>query len=152
MATLVAAGLLTSFHVNYFREFATSGGRSHLTYVTAATEPKQQALQFILSRTAGPGAVSIVSQQWWIARPLEYLALGHPNVSVSMTLDEQRQESLQDALGNGRLFFVEFAATTELASTLDWIRLRDLRVARSTIQDAGGRDLLEILQVTPTRP
>ena len=69
-----------------------------------------------------------------------------------MTLDEQRQESLQDALGNGRLFFVEFAATAELASTLDWIRLRDLRVARSTIQDAGGRDLLEILQVTPTRP
>jgi hypothetical protein len=151
MATLVAAGLLTSFYVNYIREFATSGGRSHLTYVTAATEPKQQALQFILSRTAGAGDVSIVSQQWWIARPLEYLALGYPNVSVSMTLDEQRQERLQDSLRNGRLFFVEFAATKELASTLDWIRQRDLRAARSTIQDAAGRDLLEILQVTPTR-
>jgi hypothetical protein len=150
-AVLLAAALLTTFHVNYFREFATSGGRSHLTYVTAATEPKQQAFQYILSRTDGPAAVSIVSQQWWIARPIAYLALDHPNVSVGMTLDEPRQDSLQAALANGRLFFVEFVATKELAGALDWIRQRDLRVARRTIQDAGGRDLLEILQVAPAR-
>jgi hypothetical protein len=68
-----------------------------------------------------------------------------------MTLDEPRQDSLQAALANGRLFFVEFVATKELAGALDWIRQRDLRVARRTIQDAGGRDLLEILQVAPAR-
>ncbi|MGH9370765.1 MAG: hypothetical protein ACRD15_04465, partial [Vicinamibacterales bacterium] len=48
-ATLVATSLLTSFYANYFGEFATTGGRSHLTYVTAAIEPKQQALEHILA-------------------------------------------------------------------------------------------------------
>ena len=55
-AALVAASLLASFYVNYFSEFATTGGRSHLTYVTAAIEPKQQALEHILASGRGPAA------------------------------------------------------------------------------------------------
>jgi hypothetical protein len=39
LSCLVAAGLLSSFHVNYFTAFATTGGRGHLTYATAAIEP-----------------------------------------------------------------------------------------------------------------
>ena len=54
-AAVVATSLLASFYVNYFHEFATTGGRSHLTYVTAAIEPKRQALDHVLDRRPGPG-------------------------------------------------------------------------------------------------
>ena len=53
-----AAALLGSFYVNYFRAFATTGGRSHLTYVTAPVEPKRQALIHILGRRAGATPVN----------------------------------------------------------------------------------------------
>ena len=146
-AALLAATVLTSFYVNYFREFATTGGRSHLTYVTAATEPKQQALEQILARSAGPGGVTIVTQQWWLVWPIAYLATAHPNVSVSRSLAVERQPGFQEALQSGRLFFVEFVGTPELAAEIEWIRARGLRSSSTTVRDASGRDLLEILQV-----
>jgi len=150
-ATLVATGLLRSFYVNYFVEFATTGGRSHLTYVTATIEPKQQALEHILARSAGPGRVAIATQQWWLAWPIAYLASEHPDVSVSLGLDVERHAGFSETLQNGRLFFVEFVGTPELAAAIDWIRQRGFRAARSTIRDASGRELLEILQVTAVR-
>jgi hypothetical protein len=150
-AALVATSLLTTFYVNYFGEFATTGGRSHLTYVTAATEPKQQALEYVLGRTAGPDRVMIVTQQWWLVWPITYLATGHPNVSVSRSLAVERQPGLQEVLFNGRLFFVEFVGTPELAAEIEWIRERGLSVARTTVQDRSGRDLLAVLQVTAAR-
>ena len=150
-ATLVAASLLRSFYVNYFEEFATTGGRSHLTYVTATTEPKQQALEHILARSAGPGRVTIATRQWWLAWPIAYLASGHPDVSVSMGLDVERHAGFPETLHNGRLFFVEFVGTPERAAAIDWIRQRGFRAARSTIRDASGRELLEILQITAVR-
>jgi hypothetical protein len=150
-ATLVAASLLTSFYVNYFREFSTSGGRSHLTYVTAPTEPKQQALELILARNGSTDRVTIVTHQWWLFWPIAYLALEHPNVSVNVGLQAEPQSALQEAARDGRLFFVEFVGTPQLATTIDWIRERGLRAAGTTIQDAGGRDHLEVLQVTAAR-
>lgn len=147
-AAVVAAGLLTSFYVNYFREFATTGGRSHLTYVTAPVEPKQQALERILAASRGPEHIMIVTRQWWIVWPIAYLATTHPNVSVVMSPDVEFRPDFQEALDNGRLFFVEFAGTPELASTIEWIRTRGARAATTTIHDASGRDLLEVLHVT----
>jgi hypothetical protein len=149
--TLVAASVLTSFYVNYFREFAITGGRSHLTYITAATEPKQQALEQILARAAGPNRVTIITQQWWLVWPIAYLASGRPNVSVSMGLAMEPDPAFQEALGNGRLFFVEFEGTPELATANNWIRERGLRAVSTTVQDASGRDLLKVLQVTAPR-
>jgi hypothetical protein len=150
-STLVATSLLGSFYANYFEEFATTGGRSHLTYVTAATEPKQQALEHILARSAGPDRVAIVTQQWWLVWPIAYLATEHPNVSVSMGLDVERQAGFSEALHKGRLFFVEFVGTPERAAAIDWIRKRGFPAARTTIRDASGRELLEVLQVTAAR-
>ena len=148
---LVAAGVLASFYVNYFREFAVTGGRSHLTYVTAATEPKQQALEQILARAPGPNRVTIITQQWWLVWPIAYLATERPNVSVSMGLAMEKDQAFQEALHNGRLFFVEFEGTPELATAIEWIRARGLHAVTTTVRDASGRDLLEILQVTSPR-
>lgn len=150
-ATVVATSVLTSFYVNYFREFATTGGRSHLTYVTAPTEPKQQALDLILARSGSYDRVTIITQQWWLFWPMAYLALEHPNVSVRMDLQAEGQSDLQEKARNGRLYFVEFVGTPQRASTIGWIRERGLRAASTTILDAGGRDHLEVLQVTAAR-
>ncbi len=148
LSTLVAASLLISFYVNFFREFRTTGGRSHLAYVTATTEPKQQVLEHILASSPGSDRVAIVTQQWWLFWPIAYLASERPNVAVSMAADAERQPGFEDTLHNGRLYFVEFAGTPELAGTIDWIGQRGLNAASTTIRDASGRDLLEILQVT----
>ena len=52
---------------------------------------------------------------------------------------------------SGRLFFVEFVGTPERAAAIDWIRQRGFPAARTTIRDASGRELLEVLQVTAGR-
>jgi hypothetical protein len=150
VSALVAASLLTSFYVNFFRAFATTGGRSHLAYVTAPIEPKQQALEYILARTGGEH-VTIATRQWWLFWPIAYLATEHPNVSVLMNAAGEHQADLQDAPKSGNLFFVEFAGTPELADANRWIVERGLHASAITIQDASGRDLLNVLQVAAAR-
>jgi hypothetical protein len=145
-ALLIA--LAGSFHVNYFEQFATTGGRSHLTYVTASVEPKQQAFDHIVGRSAGAGPVAVGSEQWWLYRPLAYLATGHSNMVVSASTDLMRQPGYDEALRAGRLFFVEFSETRELATTRQWIEQHGLRADTMLVRDAKGRALVEILQVS----
>jgi hypothetical protein len=150
-ATLVATSVLASFYVNYFREFATTGGRSHPTYMTAAIEPKRQAFEQILARRSSRDRVMIVAQQWWHFWPIAYLAQGQTKVSVAMSLSAESQPQFQVALYNGQLFFVEFVGSPELTRAIDWIRERGLRSTTTAVQDASGQDLLEILHVTAAR-
>ena len=144
-SSLAAAAVLAGFYVNFFREFATTGGRGHLTYVTSAIEPKQQALEHILGRAGGSDRIVIVSQQWWIWRPIAYLAARDARVAVSERLDFG--EASDRALPGRRLFLVEFAGLPELASALEWIRVRGLRSSPTVITDAGGRALLVVVEV-----
>jgi hypothetical protein len=146
-SALLAAGLLASFYVNYFREFATTGGRSHLTYVTAPIEPKQQALERILASTGASGRATIATQEYWLHLPIAYLATPHPSVSVVRGLGDALWAA--DVAEGRRLFFVEFANTPQLARADDWIRARGLGAERTLVRDAGGRDHLVILEVTP---
>ena len=152
IATVTAVGLAialsSSFYANYFGQFARTGGRSHLTYVTAAIEPKQQAFEHILAASPGPGAVAVGSQQWWLYKPLAYLATVHPQIAVTETHALTRWPGYEDALTHGRLFFVEFADTRELTSTMQWIEQHGLRAENTVVRDASGRNLLEILQVS----
>ena len=146
-SSLIAAGVLASFHVNFFGEFAATGGRGHLTYVTAPVEPKRQALEHILARAGASDRVTIVSRQWWIWRPIAYLATQDRRVSVSERLDVDEASGTLAIVGR-RLFFVEFADSPELTATLGWLRDRGLQSTATTITDAGGRDLLVVLEVT----
>jgi hypothetical protein len=152
LGVLVAAALLASFHVNYFRAFAVTGGRGHLTYATAAIEPKQQALAYILARTQGQGHIVIATHQWWLYWPMAYLASVHANVTLSLRSSENRGPGFEDALGDGgRVFFVEFAGTPEQTAREDWIQAHGRRAQSTTIPDASGRDLIAILEVLPER-
>lgn len=147
VASLVATALLASFYVNYFHAFATTGGRGHLTYATARIEPKRQALERILERTAGEQTI-IATDQWWIYWPIRYLASEHPTVSTKMT-DDERSLDLVALASSGKLFLVEFAGTPELEAKLAEIRARGLRGVSTKIQDASGKDLLEVVEVHP---
>jgi len=150
-AALVAASLLASFYVNYFREFATTGGRSHLTYITAPVEPKAHALQWILSASPGQDDVAVITQQWWLLWPMAYLATGHPNVSVTTDLAAAEQApGFTDTIHRGRLFLVEFAGTPELADRRALVQARGWRSTTTMIRDASGRDLIAVVQVTET--
>jgi hypothetical protein len=146
-ASCVAALLLASFYVNYFREFAVTGGGSHLAYVTAPIEPKQQALQLVLSQRGASSRATIVTQQWWLYWPIAYLASAHPGVTVVRGAPIDRPADVQDAVRDGTLFVVEFVDTPELTSAIGWVNERGLRVTRTAVRDASGRELLEVLQV-----
>jgi hypothetical protein len=150
-ASLVVSCWLTTFYVNYFREFATGGGRSHLTYVTARTEPKQQALERILEQATGVASVEVLTEQWWLYWPIRYLATEHPNVSVRMGLNRAPRQDLEAAIQNGRLFLVEFAETPELTAALKWVHEHGLNVASTAVQSAGGRDFVLVLRVSAAR-
>jgi hypothetical protein len=143
----LALGLLGSFYMNFVRVLETSGGRAHVTFVTANPEPKLQAFDAILSRRSHDEPVLIVGQLWWQFYPIDYLAQSHPGVVVAMKIPPDDAPELRDALARGRVFFVEFARTPELRGAGDWIRAHGRRMTDTTIRDQGGRDLLHVLEV-----
>ena len=151
-ASLAAAALLGSFYVNYFRAFATTGGQSHLTYITAPIEPKQQALIHILGRSAGAARVEVATRQWWLYWPIAYLATPQPTVSVRLDSDADPASGVETPARGTARFFVEFAGTPELAATLRRLEQTGRRVTSTTIADAGGRDHLVIVEVAMDRP
>jgi len=143
----LALGLLGSFYMNFVRVLETSGGRAHVTFVTANPEPKLQAFDAILSRRSHDEPVLIVGQLWWQFYPIDYLAQSHPGIVVAMTIPPDDAPELRDALARGRVFFVEFARTPELRGAGDWIRAHGRQITDTTIRDQGGRDLLHVLEV-----
>jgi hypothetical protein len=153
-AAVVGGCLLGSFYVNYVREFETTGGRAHRTFITAATEPKQQAIEWILARRARGEPVTIVAQDWWQFWPLAYLAKGLEGVAVQRDLSGENEPGFRAALARGELYFVEFVGSPELVRAQDWIRARHLSSIPGVIQDAGGTALFAILRVSnpPTSP
>ena len=146
--TAVAVALLGSFYVNYFRMFETNGGKSHRTFVTAATEPKQQALELILAEHDASEPLLIVAQDWWHYWPIAYLAQNHPQVTVRRTFPGDNDPDLADAVAHGRFYVVEFAGSPELGHATEWLRDRHLTSTERTIKSAGGRDLFSILRVS----
>lgn len=143
----LAFALLGAFYLNFVRVFETSGGRAHVTFVTADPEPKRQAFDAILARRSHDEPVLIVGQLWWQFYPIDYLAQGHPRVAASMKIPPDDAPELRDALAFGRVFFVEFAGTPEVTRAETWIRAHGRRLTDTTIRDQGGRDLLHVIEV-----
>ncbi|HEY1553400.1 MAG TPA: hypothetical protein VGF94_01140 [Kofleriaceae bacterium] len=146
---VVAVALLGSFYLNYFHEFETTGGRSHRTFVTAETEPKQLALERVLAERSTDEPVMIVAQDWWQYWPIAYLALGYTGVATRRDLTGEDDPEFRGALAHGELYFVEFERSPELARARDWIATRHLHASETAIQNAGGRDLFAVIKVSP---
>lgn len=82
---LIAVGWLfaLSFAENYLCFLSQTGGRAHRTFRTANVEPKAQALEVV--RAASPGVPAwIVTEEWWLYWPLQYLSSGDARLHVVM--------------------------------------------------------------------
>lgn len=75
VALSVGWAMLCGAEANLFDFIQQTGGRSHRTFRTGPVEPKQAALEWILSRQEPSRAVRIETSEWWIYWPIRYLSL-----------------------------------------------------------------------------
>lgn len=158
-ATLAGWPLLADFNAHYFRFIERTGGESHLTFRTAAVDPKEAALQYILdqARTEDAlrkqkdqqeiGDVWIVCSEWWNLWPIRYLSIADPHVRVVEPKGIAVSDDYRQGLADGRVWFVEFCdsdAERQVESAL-----ADKTVTRREFLDYAGRPVLAVLHAKP---
>lgn len=141
---LLGWSALALFHADYFAVFSRTGGTSHRTFRTAATEPKQAALDYILKSGDPARPITIITSEWWLYWPIQYLALPERNVSVFSTCN------LPPQLPAGETWRVEFAGAAECnrllrASATSSLPADDPAAPR-WIRDASGRPLIAVVR------
>jgi hypothetical protein len=156
VATLAGWALLADFDAHYFRFIERTGGQAHLTFRTAAVEPKQATLQYILeqARTEGnlqkgsggveTGDVWIVCSEWWNLWPIRYLAVSDPHVHVVEPNEIAVSDDYRQALAEGQVWFVEFC-DSEAERQVE-TQLAGRTVTRREFFDYGGRPVLRVLR------
>jgi hypothetical protein len=145
-AILVGWFVLADFHEHYFRFIECSGGQAHRTFRTAAVEPKQAALDYVLQHRR-PGAAWIVTDQWWSYWPLRYLGTDDQDLRVVRPEEAQSLEGFSAARAEGRVWYVEFAGSEELDAAR--AAMSDCTAHEEQFFDYGGRPVLVVLQCKP---
>jgi hypothetical protein len=156
----LAAGTLATFHDSYFDQFNRNGGRSHLTFRTAAVEPKQQAMQIIAQQRRPDLPLLIETSEWWLYWPLAYLAYPHKDIQVELRSAEDPRPLDQQAFADREVWIVVFAeseAGWRLIQMLNRNAVGDDCMVRATfLDDAGRRKLLLLVKLSqaksPLRP
>ena len=94
--TAVAAGwlLLWSFQAKFFDFLQETGGQSHPTFRTAATEPKQAAFDYIVVHSDPAHDIRVLTGEWWNFWPLAYLS---QNVQAPHDSDDWRSVRSESA-------------------------------------------------------
>jgi hypothetical protein len=150
--------LLGGFYCNYFWFFERTGGLSHRTFHTAAVEPKQKTLDYILDGCSPHQPVRLLTAEWWNRWPLEYLATAHENVTVVIATDPALQAEFAKLCGavssSGRAaaasardecaWFVEFSGSEADRTVARRIAECGIEAGRKQILDYAGRPLLTI--------
>lgn len=103
----VAWVVLAGFYLNYFSFIHRTGGNSHRTFQTAETDPKAEAVQYVVRQSPGEEPVWIVTDESWSYWPLKYFALPHSNLRVLMADEFERGQG--EAIQSGRVWIVEYA-------------------------------------------
>jgi hypothetical protein len=131
---------------NYFMPFLLTGGGSERAFRTAQVEPKIQAVEIILSDMDGTNSGLVLAENWWMAKPIEYLLIRHEGINVVQFNDENNTIDILAALrDNG--YIVSFARSgfdraIESSPVVD-----DLK--RWTIRDYGGKPLIHVWRISP---
>jgi hypothetical protein len=147
----LGAGILVTFKSHYFDEFMQHGGGSHVTFRTAAVEPKQQAMELIVERRDPQRPLIITTSEWWLYWPLQYLAYGQDNVIVELRSAGDPRPLDQQAFADLESWIVEFA-DEEAGWRVEkaWTALgpdHPCSAEKHAIFDAGGRELLVLIRL-----
>jgi hypothetical protein len=151
LLVVVGACMLATFKSHYFDELDGHGGRSHLTFRTAASEPKQQAMNLIARERAADLPLLIQTSEWWLYWPLQYLAYAHHDLKVELRSPDDPRPLDQQAFVNLESWIVEF--TDEEAGwrvEKAWTALDSQQAARlqkTWIKDSSGRKLLTLIRL-----
>jgi hypothetical protein len=156
LATLLAGIAMADFHEHYFCFIQRTGGQAHDTFRTAAVEPKQAALEFILAHRAAPaeaepddeGVAWIAASEWWNYWPLRYLAAGRDDICVVQAEAADLPEEFWRARAEGQVWHVEFSGSQGLQKAQAMLAGRP--VEECLIVDGSGRPVLSVLH--PVRP
>jgi hypothetical protein len=132
-----------SFYVDYFQCFWQTGGRSHLTFRTADTEPKLAALEYVLAHKLPGAPAMIVCHEWWNYWSLAYLAARHPQVKV-LTWDQWQGLSRAAGARVDHAWFVEFADSPGDAEASAALRAAGSTIRRRVIADYAGRGVIAV--------
>jgi hypothetical protein len=148
---VVGAFVLSTFKSQYFHEFKESGGRSHLTFRTAAVEPKQQAMDLIAGEREAGVPLLIQTSEWWLYWPLQYLAYAHDDVKVELRSPDDPRPLDQQAFVDMETWIVEFAEDEAgWHVRRAWAALGGglpPGATKRTILDAAGRNLLVLVRL-----
>jgi hypothetical protein len=92
---------LFSVTINYFIPLLNGGG-SFAGYQTGSVEPKAAAVDIILNRKTNGSPVTILAENWWTAKPMQYLLAQHPEYDVIDYADSNMDNSsMENILQNG---------------------------------------------------
>jgi hypothetical protein len=146
LALALAAWLWpASFYVNYFQCFLETGGLSHYTFRTAAVEPKQAALRYILEHRRAGHSARVICRQWWNYWPVDYLAFREPHMRV-WTWDEWRRSGREIIDRDAEeTWFIEFAATEDELETLRLVRAAGRMPRKHVILDYARRPVIVVI-------
>jgi hypothetical protein len=142
---LAAACLFcATFYLGYFYFIERTGGRSHLTFRTAAIEPKLAAMRYITAERAEREPAQIVAGEWWNYWPLAYLAEGEHYVRVTSGQPWQTH-STPEAAPSAKTWYVEFAGGPREAELLTRLRESGKNAPRRVIFDYSGQPVLSVV-------
>jgi hypothetical protein len=80
----LSAALLASFYFCFFRCIMTGSGTAYEWFQTASTDPKLQAINYVMSQCPADEPCYLMCHSWWTYQPVRYFAMGHPNVHVPL--------------------------------------------------------------------
>jgi hypothetical protein len=152
--------LLFGFQTNCLDFIRQTGGRSHQTFRTAAVEPKQSALAYILAEREPRQNVQIVTSEWWIYWPMRYLSLGSQSrdtkspVTVELQTVANSRASLAMAADSkrGGWWLVEFTSSAACTAVRQAARNDDVLLRETMIDDFSGQPLLSLFAVGARKP
>lgn len=145
----VGVALLAGFQLSYFQVIRSTGGASHRTFRTAATEPKDQVIERLLAETTPGRVVSLLAQDWWLYWPLRYRTDREPRIEVDRLGDGPPAAELRTHLRAGGHTVVYRDSGFQCASVDP--RLAG-RISRWTVNDYGERPLIDVCSTRPGDP
>jgi hypothetical protein len=140
VASLVGWLPLADFQVNYFQFIEQTGGQAHLTFRTAAAEPKLAAIEFIQEQAKKANLTAplwIVCSEWWNRWPIRYLALPDHGVYVPEPDEFNGSDEYRRAQSEGRVWSVAFCQR-------EGSRQSDPDTMRWEFADYSGRPVIEV--------